>query len=83
MAGTSLADDAVSALAAVRAMDAAMDVDHPERHSVRTLKRMAEQMLADAFRQAQELAYLATDLTSMVDVIRADEAEKAAGKEPA
>jgi hypothetical protein len=80
MAGTSLADDAVSVLAAVRAMDEKMDLDHPERHSVRTLKRMAEQVLADAFRQAQGLAYLATDLTSIVDVIRDEEAEKAAGK---
>lgn len=72
----SLADEAVSALAAVAGMDASMDLNHPERHSVRSLKRLAEARLFAAFREAQELAFMATDLTSLVDNVRHEEAQK-------
>ena len=72
----SLADQAVSALAAVSAMDADMDMSHPERHSIRTLKRLAEARLAHAFREAHELAFMATDLTSLVDIVRKEESER-------
>jgi hypothetical protein len=58
----SLADSAVAALAAVRAMDQEVTNEHDERHQIRTLKRLAEQTLADAFRRASELAYLAEDV---------------------
>jgi hypothetical protein len=73
----SLADEAVAALAAVRAMDEGMDMTHPERHSVRSLKQTAQDVLLSAFRQAQTLAYLATDLTALVDNVKADEAKRA------
>jgi hypothetical protein len=58
----SLADSAVAALAAVHAMDQEVTNEHDERHQIRTLKRLAEQTLADAFRRASELAYLAEDV---------------------
>lgn len=76
----SLADQAVAALAAVTAMDAGMDMNHPERHSIRTLKRLAEARLAQAFREAQEFAFMATDLTSLVNVVRKEEADRAAAQ---
>lgn len=78
----SLADEAVSALAAVGNMDTSMDMTHPERHSVRTLKRLAEERLFQAFRDVQALAYMATDLTSLVDNVRADELAKASATQP-
>jgi hypothetical protein len=58
----SLADQAIAALASVRAMDDGIDNTLPERHIVRSLKRNAEQILADAFRQVSNLAYLAADV---------------------
>jgi hypothetical protein len=58
----SLADQAVSVLAAVQRMDAAITNEHEERHHVRWLKRLAEQTLDTAFRQAQELAFLADQI---------------------
>lgn len=84
---TNLADQAVQALAAVRAMDARIDLDHPERHSVRALKRHAENILARAFQQAQELVYIAADLTALVENVRAEQASLTAepggeGKQP-
>jgi methylthioribose-1-phosphate isomerase len=56
---TSLADCAVEALSAVRSMDNLIDNDHPMRHVVWTMKRMAEQILSDAMRQSTDLAYQA------------------------
>lgn len=73
----SLADEAVAALAAVRAMDEGMDLNHPERHTVRNLKRAAEEVLANAFRTAQTLAYMGSDVTSLVDNVRLSEAKRA------
>lgn len=64
---TSLADDAVSALAAVRRMDDGVELEHDERHQVRSLKRYAEQTLAEAFHRAQELAFLASDIRKLGD----------------
>jgi hypothetical protein len=59
---TSLADAAVDALAAVGRMDLNVTNEHDERHHIRTLKRLAETKLADAFREARELAWLAEDM---------------------
>jgi len=73
----SLADEAVAALAAVGAMTDGMDLNHPERHSVRNLKQAAEEVLRNAFRTAQTLAYMGSDLTSLVDNVRLDEAKRA------
>ena len=72
----SLADDAVAAIAAVGAMYDGMDLNHPERHSVRNLKHAAEEVLRNAFRTAQTLAYMGSDLTSLVDNVRTEEAKR-------
>ena len=55
----SLADTFVETLAAVRAMDNGIGLEHPERHVIRDLKREAETLLADALRHARGLAYTA------------------------
>lgn len=62
MSTPSLADCAVSALAEVRAMGDNMENDHPMRHAVRSMKRIAEQILSDAMRQAVDLAYQSKQL---------------------
>ena len=58
----SLADQAVQALAMVQAMDEGVDNEHPERHVVRSMKRVAQQALAAAFRNAIDVAWMAKDL---------------------
>lgn len=63
----SLADCAVSALAEVRAMGENLDNEHPMRHAVRNMKRMAEQIMTDSMRQATELAYNAERLVKDYD----------------
>jgi hypothetical protein len=67
----SLADQAVDALAAVARMGGNLTNEHEERHHVRTLKRLAEQKLTDAFRQARELAWLAEDMQREAEKRRA------------
>lgn len=66
----SLADQAVQALAMVKAMDASIENTDPHRHIVRNLKRMAEQRLSDAFAEAQGFACMAQDLPTLVDGVR-------------
>lgn len=63
MSTPSLADSAVDAIAAVRAMGADMPADAPERHTVRNLKRMAEEIIGNALRHARDLAYQAESLS--------------------
>ncbi len=65
----SLADQAVQALAMVRAMDEGLDMEHPERHAVRNLKRLAEQTIAAAMRTAIDMAWQAKDLRDMVRAV--------------
>lgn len=62
----SLADAAVETLAAIRAMDAGMTLDHPERHVIRDLKRNAESIVAAALRQAQDLTFTAAGLRDLM-----------------
>jgi hypothetical protein len=62
----SLADTAVEVLAMVKAMDAYMTIDRPERHHVRSLKRLAEAAIDEGLRRAAELARLAKDLQTLV-----------------
>jgi hypothetical protein len=70
----SLADQAVQALAMVKAMDANMTNDRPERHQVRQLKRLAEAAIAAGLRQAIDFAWMAQELSAMVkDVEQATE----------
>ena len=81
MSVPSLAESAVDALAAVRAMDANITNDHPQRHAVRYMKRLAETVLSDAFRQAHSLAWQAQDLEALIVQVRDDcIAERAAMK---
>lgn len=62
----SLADKAVAVLAMVKAMDADMTIDRPERHQVRNLKRLAEAAIDEGLRRAAEFACIAKDLPSLV-----------------
>jgi hypothetical protein len=57
-----LADRTVATLATVAAMDASVTNETPNRHQIRTLKRIAQQTIEEAMNRAQELAYLAKDL---------------------
>lgn len=68
----SLADQAVQTLAAVKAIDADVTNDHPERHQVRTLRRLAESAIAVGLRHAMELAWMAKDLRNMVKNLEDD-----------
>ena len=65
----SLADQAVQALAMVRAMDASIENTDPHRHIVRSLKRMAEAAIDEGLRRAAEFAWMAKDLPSLVDEV--------------
>lgn len=79
---TSLADQAVQALAMVRAMDSSIENTDPHRHIVRSLKRMAEKRLADAFAEAQGFAYMAQDLPTLVDGVRLRTMKEMADAQP-
>ncbi len=58
----SLADQAIQAISMVKAIDDSVDNEHPERHVVRSMKRVAEQALSAAFRNAIDVALMAKDL---------------------
>ena len=70
----SLADQAVQALAMVKAMDEGIELKHPERHAVRNLKRIAEQSIGDGLRRAIDLAWQAKDLRDLTAAIARSEA---------
>jgi len=76
----SLADRAVDAIAAVRAMGEGLGMEHPERHAVRDLKRAAEAILETALHQARGLAYTAEGLSTDM---RKEEAARAAAPKAA
>jgi hypothetical protein len=61
----------VQALAMVKAMDEGLDMEHPERHAVRSMPRVAEQQIAAAFRVAIDLAWQAKDLRKLAREIEA------------
>ena len=75
MTHQSLADKAVDAIAAVRAMGEGLGMEHTERHAVRDLKRAAEAILETALHQARGLAYTAESLSTDM---REEEAARAA-----
>ena len=79
----SLADQAVQALAMVKAMDARIENTDPHRHIVRSFKRMAEARLSHAFREAQEMAYMAQELSALVDGVRLRTMKELADAQPA
>lgn len=64
---SSLADCAVDAISAVRAIGEQVDSEHPMRHAVRQIKRASEQILFDAFRQVRDLSYQADRLIKDYD----------------
>lgn len=58
----SIADQAVETIAHVRQMADDLELEHVERHAVREMKRIAESILIEAFRQARSLAFAADAL---------------------
>ena len=78
----SLADKAVEVLAMVRAMDANMTNDRPERHQVRGLKHMAEEAIYGGLRHAAELACMAKDLPGLVAEVNELARKSVAGMQP-
>lgn len=62
MTAPSLADQAVAALAAVSVMTDSVTNDHPERHTIREMKRTAEDILESAIRHARGIARMAEQL---------------------
>jgi hypothetical protein len=67
----SLADRAVQALAMVKAMGENLDMEHPERHAIRRLQRVAQQVLEAGLNSAIELALQAEDLRTLAREIEA------------
>lgn len=78
----SLADKAVDVLAMVKAMDADMTNDRPERHQVRNLKRLAEDAIDEGLRRAAEFAWMAKDLPSLVAEVDKQARKDVAGMQP-
>jgi dUTPase len=74
MSPPSLADQAVETLAAVSSIDRDVTNDHPERFVIRSMKRIAQDIIANALRQAMDLAYQADSLKTDM---RKSEQEKA------
>ncbi len=64
----SLADQAVQALAMVKAMDDGLEMEHPERHAIRSMKRVAQQVIEAGLRSAIDLAWQANDLRKLARV---------------
>ena len=79
----SLADKAVEVLAIVKAMDADMTNDRPERHQVRNLKRLAEAAIDEGLRRAAEFAWMAKDLPSLVAEVDKQARKDVADMQPA
>lgn len=67
----SLADQAVQALAMVKAMDENLDMEHPERHVIRGMQYVAQQVIAAGLRSAIDLALQANDLRRLARDIEA------------
>jgi hypothetical protein len=63
----SLADAAVTTLAAIRSLDSIADNEHPLRYSVHSMKNLAEKILSDALYNAMELTYKAKTVVSDFD----------------
>lgn len=67
----SIEHEAFRALAAVENLSAICgDIEKPERHAVRNLKMVAEQILKEAFRNVQLIAYEAKELGRLVEVVQ-------------
>ncbi len=77
----SLADQVIQALSAVRGIDEGVDNDAPERHQLRSLKRVAERIISDAMRTAIDLAWQAKDLRKLRAEIEAANAQVCRGND--
>ena len=75
----SLADQAVQALAMVKAMDENLNMEHPERHAIRNMQRIAKQVIEAGLRSATDLAWQAQDLREMARQIEAADKPHNAG----
>lgn len=62
-------------------MDAGLNMNHPHRHVVRNLKRNAEQLILVALRAANDLAWAAKDVSSLVEEIHATAPPQAQGQQ--
>lgn len=68
----SVADRAVEALAAVKAMDQGVGLEHPERRAIREMKQIALKIISDALESATRLAYQASDLRDLAAAIKTE-----------
>ncbi len=66
----SLADQAVEALAAIKALDERCQNEYPERHAMREVRRAAVSALSDAFRRVTELARVAECVRDFADSVK-------------
>ena len=76
----SLADQAVQALAMVKAMDEGLEIEHPERHAIRSMKRVAQQVIEAGMRSAIDLAWQAQDLRKLARKIEDSKTPNVRGK---
>lgn len=65
MSSKSLADSAVETLAAISAMDQGVTNDNPDRHIIRNLKQVAQNIVRDALHEAHSLAFIAEDVRNL------------------
>jgi hypothetical protein len=76
MAQQSLADVAVSTLAAINVMADGISTDDPERHAVWALKRAAEQAVLNGLQTAGDIVRAARDAREAVADAKKEAAEK-------
>ena len=57
--------------AMVKAMDENLNMEHPERHAIRNMQRIAKQVIEAGLRSATDLAWQAQDLREMARQIEA------------
>lgn len=66
----SINDRAVFALAIVADIGKDLSNDSPERHIVRRMKRVAEEIMSDAFVRATEIAWQAGDVSKEFEAMK-------------
>ena len=72
MIRVSISDSFISAMTSIRLMDENISDDHELRHTIRHLKRCAENILSNAAGEAEDLARAAINLISDFERERAD-----------
>lgn len=68
----SLADRAVTTLAAVKSLGDQLPDDHPMRHSVREMKYLAQSILSSSIDEAQRLVFAASRIVNDYDKAQAE-----------